>query len=487
MAPPEGGPNESSMPSTTTSAIPHLELPRPRLRRSTLLGLFLLAVALRWLRFEISPVLSVDGTTFLHLAELWLAGRPAEALAHDFHPLYSALIAAGGWLGLDLESAGLWIAHLSSAALVVPVGFAAARLAGPVAGTVAGLLVACDPYLMRFGADVLSDSLCVALWISALAIGIAGIERRRARLCLLAGLSSGLAYLTRPEGGEAAVVLLLLLSANLFGVDRPARRTSLLCGLALVGGLALCAAPYLTWLSLERGGVTLSQKKDVVGLASGLTSGPLEGQSVLAHLFSTLFPTYALLAVIGFLARARVRGRWWWATLLTTVLHLMLLVGLARTHGYVSRRHIAPILALSAPWAACGLLWLQARLRWPRPAALRLAALLALTLVPALIKNARPTRSDKRVLAEMGRRIAREHGIGRTLATTRPRVAHYARAEWRALEPEAEQPVFDAELLVLTEEERSRGWDRSARRQGYVLVLELGEGDRRLSLWVQRR
>ncbi len=452
----------------------------------TLLIFFAGALLLRIVRSELTPILSVDGTTFIRLAELWLDGRPAQALAHDFHPLYGALIAVGGWLGLELETAGRWVAHLSSASLVFPIGWLGACLGGRRVGSVAAAFVACDPYLMRFGADVLSDSLCVAAWMFALAVGLPATNPARLRRHAMAGFLAGLAYLTRPEGGEAVVVLSVVLVGTILLSQPGRRRRPFVALLALLGGFAVCALPYLGWLSLERETLTLSQKKSVVDLATGAASGGLESQSVLEHLFSTLFPTYALFAILGFAQACRNRGPLWWATLLSIALHLLLLVGLTQTHGYVSRRHLAPVLAWAAPWAAVGLLWTWERARWPRRGSLRLASLLTLALLPALIKNARPTRTDKIELRELGQRIEQRHGSGRTLATTRPRVAYYARARWVSIDPATERPRFDADLAVLTQEERERGWDVLARQQGFEEVGELGQDGSGLSLWIRR-
>ncbi|MEQ8765301.1 MAG: glycosyltransferase family 39 protein [Planctomycetota bacterium] len=454
-----------------------------RLYWPLLTGIFLIALLLRWLRGELTPILSVDGTTFIRLARLWQSGDVSIALSHDFHPLYSAGIAALGGLGLGFETAGRWIAQLASAALVFPMASIASRLGPPRVALATALFVACDPYPMRFGADVLSDPLCTFLWMSSLAVGLPAILAGGALRGAIAGLLSGLAYLTRPEGGEAAVVTMLLLGVALFK-DRGSRRRTLLTAGALALGVAVCALPYLGWLTHARGEVTLSQKKDMVDLASHAASGE-GGQSVLAHLFSTLFPTYLLLALIGWISGARKpRDLFFWATILTAGIHLALLSGLARTHGYVSRRHLIPILAVSTPWAAVG--WELAARKLPKPhsKAWRYGLLLALALVPALIKNARPTRDDKLMLREMGHEIARRFGPDRTLATTRPRVAHYARATWVEIRPDADSPRSDAELLVLTGDEEERGWLAAAESEGFRVVLRLGEGERELILMI---
>jgi 4-amino-4-deoxy-L-arabinose transferase-like glycosyltransferase len=247
-----------------------------------------LAVALlfRLLRFERVAVLFNDGPVFLALAERFRAGDVAGALAHPFHPLYPAAIAAAhallGPLGVSLERSAAIVSALAGTAAVLALWTFARSAFGPRAALVAAALLAVHAGAVETSGDVQSEALYLALFLAALAALWHALDRGRLGAALAAGAFSGLAYLTRPEGLGVAALGAGLAGFGLVTGRWPGRRRVAVAAAAAVAA-ALVAAPYVGWLSAEEGTLALTRKKSVswvVGVpgAQGEPGGLATGQ-----------------------------------------------------------------------------------------------------------------------------------------------------------------------------------------------------------------
>jgi len=228
------------------------------------------AVAIRWLRWESTAVLFNDGPVFLALARAAAAGDWASLLAHPFHPLYplatAAVHAMGSPIGLGWESAGALTSALAGGGAVLALYAFVRRAFGPLEGIVAASLLALHATAIEQSGDVQSEGLYLAFFLASSAALWTALAERRARAAFVAGLASGLAYLTRPEGLSLALVGGGI-ALGLFALRHWTWRSTLTWGLALGFGALLCVAPYVGALWWESGEFWLTRKKSVAWVA----------------------------------------------------------------------------------------------------------------------------------------------------------------------------------------------------------------------------
>jgi len=465
--------------------------------RHTLWWVTALALAVRSIVAARTSVIFEDGPHFLAIAEAFAEGRFAEALAHPYHPLYPATIALAKPIFSDLEVAALAVSVLGGT-VAVAACFALLRRAfdGRVAW-IGATLLAVSPYPVRMTSDVASEGLYLACFGLALTVLFAAVEGRRTAAFLWAGVASGFAYLTRPEGAG----LLVLGTSWLYYLglrgDRGWREVARSTGALLLGG-SLLVLPYLVLVSFEMGGFTFSGKKSllqILGLSPGespntwllwvlLAAGVLvllgsairlEAARRLALRAARLLPALALCGALlvalvapeatrSFAAVASsslrpetllflVAGGFWvrrmgWRDrdlffFLLLFGYVVLLLGLLLNYGYLSRRHFVPLLPLLLGYVGVGVVGVSAALaRFPRPetrprwlhAPSAIAAGLAFVLTGiALPKALHDHRSD--ALAErMAAEWLGEQQLGSGwVASSKRRTAYYADRRWQPL------------------------------------------------------
>jgi len=450
------------------------------LHRYSLLILICLAAGVRIYLFAFTYVISRDGVVYLALAGYFKEGNLGKGLSHDFHPLYSLVIAALSYLIPGSALAGQVVSLVSGSLLVVPIYLLGKDLFGQRAGFLTGIIVAFHPYLARVSADVLSEGLYVFLFAGAVCAAWKSLKTRSLVGLFLTGILGALAYLTRPEG----IGVVIVAGFWIFMIQRPSpvqRRDLAALGL-LVFGFLIFASPYLVYLKKDTGHWILTRKKSIKGLvgiekSSGLPvdrGGPswpglgLQQKSAKSreargdfgrgseffssHTWSgdikvflelslkfvgTYHPLLIVFLMITFINTKKLnvpdKGNWFLLSfylLYVPVLYLLLL-----NAGYVSRRHWLPLVALGLFWAALGMErardFVQQRLersgRWPIPSSQGLLiAILAVTLVVLLPKTLKPQRRDKIWIRRAGTWIAQNAPPRSRVMSSDPRVAFYA-------------------------------------------------------------
>ncbi len=270
----------------------------PLQQMSTLFGVALLLRVLAALR---TPVIFNDGPSFIAIATAIGEGRLGEALAHPYHPLYPALLAALGRVVPDLEMAGIATSVVAgSAAVVALYCFLRAAFDARLA-FVGAMLLALSPYAIRFSADVQSDSLYLALFLFGVAALYPALREASAARAFLTGALSGAAYLTRPEGLGVVIVGLVLAA---FACVRGAwsLRRALRWSSALIAGLTALALPYLLAIRNSSGRWGVSQKKSILTLLG--IDGELLARAAAGDPAALGMPVWALLAVVVLVAGA---------------------------------------------------------------------------------------------------------------------------------------------------------------------------------------
>jgi hypothetical protein len=406
---------------------------------------------LAWLRTD--PV-AFDSAVYFEMAERIWAGRWTEALSYPYPPLFPALIGGLQRLGCSAETAGLLIALSADLLVLFPLVAIARSAAGTRAAWGAAFLWAIHPLAILLGVQALTDA-PTALFVSlAVLAGIRALEDGRRLYALGAGAASGVAYLFRPEGIEPALGLAVLYLYQFGTVTRreaggltvpsshgPGAVTHGSGGLRWLWwagvpltGWALIALPYVAYISVEAGSLTLSKKKSISALmrSLGAPSGgehrqPVQEMSILSvlptvgsavevgdrpvvaaagrppgwlqragrsvytfqkPLVNGVSPLVLSLAILGIwrLRARRGSGDTRACALLAGLLalHLALLLGLAAQYGpaYLGSHHFFLVAVYALPFAGAGMSWV---LGWgssgKRPAGRWLSAVVIVGLV----------------------------------------------------------------------------------------------------------
>ena len=484
---------------------PHAGTAAPRHEGALLAALATLAFVLRFARWERAVVLFNDGPVFLALAERSAEGAFDVLLQHPFHPLYPLAIAAmhalGAPFGLGFETAGALVSALAGSAAVLAI-YALVRAAfGAREALVAAALLATQAAAIHVGGNVQSESLYLALFLGSAAALWRATSDGRPLAGLTAGALSGLAYLTRPEGLGLALVGIALLGWRAIRGQVPWAR-AVRTGVAIGLGAAVFAAPYIAALSIRSGELTLTRKKSVGwivgteghagsgGLATGqpgmeapklvaeapapstpepapasegtagaappardpldsLVAPPWTARAAPAALVdlvrdgvSAIRPELLPLVLLGlFLLRRRPSKRGGFFAALCGAYGL-LLFALAVNVGYVSERHLLPVLLLLLGYGAVGTLWLgerAARLGGAEPSAARTRAftlaILALVTAVALGKTLRKPDGLEDLAERRAAEWVRERAPGSVVAARKRRVAYYAGGPFCQLRP----------------------------------------------------
>jgi 4-amino-4-deoxy-L-arabinose transferase-like glycosyltransferase len=483
--------------------------PRRAGRREALAlaAIVLLALVLRTVRWQQNAVLFNDGPLFLELARVLQAGDLRLALAHPYHPLYAALIAALGPVAGSLERAGAALSIAGGSAAVLALWAFLRPAFGARAAWIGALLLAVHPRAVEYSGDVQSDGLYLALFLGSLACLWRALVRGSLPSAAASGALAGLAYLTRPEG------LGLVLVAGVLGARQIGTRAWRLpqltrFGVALALGLAFTSSPYLLALRAQTGEWRISQKKELGHLAGveeyrgpvlgsapprpgaappggrgapdaeraaaravppweepslGAARGPdrrdrAGGPARVAqelrdfgrNVSSTLRRGALAFLLAGCWAawgRPGPRGRF-----VLAVVGVFALVTLAHQWnvGYLSRRHLLPPLIVTFGYAALGVdalgalaARLLARTRLRSAPAAASAALLAVVALSNGAKALRPERADALAERRAAEWVRAHDSEPGFVAAPRRRVAYYAGARWAALPRRLEAVTFE--------------------------------------------
>jgi hypothetical protein len=402
------------------------EIPNKPARHHVLLVLLLictLGVGLRAYHALVAVAISPDSALFIDYARE-LPKDPLAALRrYQQHPLYPGLILLFhepvGWFAGDGSAgwifAGRLAAILGSLGAILALYWFAARLYDQTRGLIAAALLAVLPDACRFGADVLTDSPHLALYLAGLAALATGMQTERRGYLLLAAGVAAPAFLTRPEGASVLLVGLVVvllhrrwnfkrrigLTAAMIAVflclagpyqlatgqliqkkplrelfrpspaaqlnrpdDHPECRwpaPASVTRLPLLGGHERASAPWRAAVIGEAG----AEQSDRPLLPtdawlSRATNLPVP-IDVLRQWFRAGRVVYILLAILGVvIGRPRgVAGRILGAAI---GVHLVLLHVLEYRYGYLDRRHALILATLSLPLAAEGVWWLADRI-----------------------------------------------------------------------------------------------------------------------------
>jgi 4-amino-4-deoxy-L-arabinose transferase-like glycosyltransferase len=409
-----------------------------------LAALLLAAVALRGWQLRYAEVISRDGIDYIRIAWRLEHGNWQEELRRaPHHPGYPLVLLAASvpvrhLAHGDLPALMQLSAQLASAVagvlLVVPMFYLGRQLFDRRTGAAAALLVQCLPASGREMADGLSEPVFLLAAAAALVAAGRALRGGSPLAFALAGLCSGMAYLTRPEGALIAcltgVVLLGMQAAPRW--RRPWGQV-LLGGACLTAGAAAVGGPF-AWTI---GGLTTKPTaNDLLRHLAEPPPAPAPAACGTGPVLAVWWPDEAsppshrlwwglgaLLAVLSrgfchFYWLPALLGLWWfrdrwrqapvaWVMVLLCLSLAVLLYRVAQLKGYLSERHTLLILLCGSYFSAAGLARMAGCLAGGRPWSV---ALLAASLLAPLPRTLEPLHADRTVFRTAGRWLA-EHTL----------------------------------------------------------------------------
>ncbi len=418
--------------------------------RRFLLAVVLLAAVLHGISIARSLLPAQDGLKFIRIARQFQnAPWPDVVRDTDQHPLYPALIAAVEPLFARFAGPGpdTWriaaqsVAALASLLLLFPLFGITRTVFDDRIACIAVAIYALLPVPAEVGHDTLSDSLGLLSVLLCLRWGADALRTGDWRPALAAGLVGGVGYLARPEVILAPAALGLAwvyvrmrswdFRALVAAGALPAMGLS---ALVFVGGYALIKGQVTEKLALRHAASLGSQRvmiRTVPQLLprglndAGLDFSPKEesDRTVIRHplravrwivceWWDELCWGFAIMAIWGLvrqrfivkLCRDRDPGdRGGSERLVLAVFGGVFVVALLRHTaelGYLSGRHLLPLVLISVPWAAAGtfvcLRGLGVKLPWSRRTAwatcVLASGLITVTLVVYQLRPSHPTR-----------------------------------------------------------------------------------------------
>ena len=441
-----------------------------------------LAAAVRIYLYFFTYIISRDGVTYITLGGYFKQGSLAKGLGHDYHPLYSMLIAVLSCFLKDSQLAGQIISIVAGSLLVIPIFYLGKSLFNESIAFVTGLLVAFHPYLARISADVVSDPLYILFFATGICVGWSALKRRSLPCFFLTGACTAFAYLTRPEGiGIIIVIGFWILIVDGMRFEFPSRR-GLVSLLLLVLAFLIFASPYLVYLKKDTGHWILTRKKSIktlmgveksksefrntrnqqirtenllrqgragISKLNDIGKHPpvvisniyLENIKKFFNLSTRLASTFHwplfFLWLVGILKCRGIarfdKGQWF--ILSFYLLYLPILYLLLLNVGYVSRRHLLPLIVIGLFWAAIGVeesknwilrkMYKLNRASYLSPMGISVI-ILCMTIAILLPKTLKHQRSDKIWIKKAGIWITKNGPSNPKIMSSDPRVAYYA-------------------------------------------------------------
>jgi len=229
--------------------------------------LLIISLSVRIYLSVFTYVIKNDSVAYMQNAMYFVSGDFSSALRHDYHPLYSLIMAVLYNVIPNMELSGTIISVLFGTLTVVVFYLIGKSVFDQKVSFVSSVILAFHPYAVRFSADIISDSTYFFLFISALGLGYFAITNRKLLLFALTGICSALAYLTRPEGIGIIIIVAFWCVLKDFVKIKVLWKVKLVSILILVVSFLAFSMPYLVFIKQDTGSWSLTKKKKASNLA----------------------------------------------------------------------------------------------------------------------------------------------------------------------------------------------------------------------------
>jgi hypothetical protein len=412
-----------------------------------LLALGLLAASLHAMAVAQTLLPAQDGLKFIRIARQFQVDPWSDVVrGSDAHPLYPALIAlaepiAAGLVGRGPDAwriAAQGVSVVAAVGLVIPIYFLTRSLFDRATAILAAAIAGFLPRVAELGRDTLADSLGLFATFLALMLGARALRDGHRWSAVGSGLAAGLGYLARPEVILAPGAIGL---AWIVGLGRRSWRSALAglpavvitvgATLALVGSYAVVKGEISEKLAVRHGAALGPQRILIRSVPQQVPRGlddprwdfsPKEETDHIAirdwkvaasriglKWWEDLCWFFAVMTIWGLLRQryarslspdrdghaGRPRGVEGRLLLLFIAVHATALIRHSADLGYLSGRHVMPLVLAATPWAAAGTLVcgrsLAGGFAWgPRPTRCVGIGILALAIAASAVVQLRP-------------------------------------------------------------------------------------------------
>ena len=215
-------------------------------------------------------VISNDSIQYIEQAKNFVEGRFSRidysqilSVESSYHPLYPLLIAVLFKCINNYEISAMAISTIMGVSLVAVIYVIGKRIFDSRIAFFCAILLSFHPYTSRLSAEILSDSTYFLFFTLAIGLGYLAVNNYKTLCFVGAGLSSGFAYLTRPEGlGVLVIVGFFTVFWNLSGLKASLPRRLCCFGVMLLA-FSFLASPYIIYMKKQTGYWTLTKKKNL--------------------------------------------------------------------------------------------------------------------------------------------------------------------------------------------------------------------------------
>lgn len=208
-------------------------------------------------------IIENDSVAFMQNAKFFVDGDFQSGLRHDYHPLYSFIMAVLYKVIPNMELSGTIVSVFFGTLTVIIFYLIGKSIFDQKISFVSSIILAFHPYAVRFSADVISESTYFFLFISALGLGFFAITKKKFSLFALTGICAALAYLARPEGIGILFVVAGWCLLNDFAKIKVAWKEKVISILVLIVSFLVFSLPYLVFIKKETGEWHLTMKKSL--------------------------------------------------------------------------------------------------------------------------------------------------------------------------------------------------------------------------------
>jgi 4-amino-4-deoxy-L-arabinose transferase-like glycosyltransferase len=208
-------------------------------------------------------VIKNDSVAFMQNAKYFAGGDFSSGLGHDYHPLYSLIMAVLYKVVPNMELSGTIISVLFGTLTVMVFYLIGKSVVDQKVAFVSSIILAFHPYAVRFSADIISESTYFFFFISAFGSGYFAITNRKLLLFALTGICSALAYLARPEGIGVIIIVVSFCALKDCTKIKALWKEKLVAILILVVSFLIFSSPYLVYINSETGKWLLTMKRNL--------------------------------------------------------------------------------------------------------------------------------------------------------------------------------------------------------------------------------
>lgn len=373
--------------------------------------ILLVGLLLRVFDMVNAVIIERDGIAYARMGENFARGAFREALSSVFSPFYPLVIALFHLLIPDIELAGRIVSLVFGVLLIYVCFLFLKRLLDDKKALVGAFFVAIHPYLVRYSAQVLSESLATFLFAATIYLFYKGWLERDVKAIGLSGFFLALTYLTRPEYLIFYVPLVLIL------VQQKRFRHIV----PLVLSFVVFAFLYALYMRVETGMWMLTKKallNPFVSLPVFFGNVPI----VVVHLLEAFFPPFVILLFLGF---KKMNASYRNLALSVVVFHVVSLAYISHS----TKRYSVEFVPVLMPFAVQGLDVVREYCKKFRFRKTLYYAVWVLVIASSLFHGLAIMHRGKALHKEAGL-FMRSFDKGSTIASTRPYVSFYAGGKW---------------------------------------------------------